>query len=405
LKELAITDPVFPIVICSIADHLNHKYRSPMYSSFQSPITNHQSPMNPSPLAEYHRTQGATLAEYHGAIGPSRFTDAAAENRAVRTASGLFDFSFRAKFRLKGRDHAKLLQRLVSNDVKKLTPGQGTYATLLNAQGHIVVDLRLYCAEECFLVDTDADLREKAMQSFRRYIIADQVEIEPLDLYALAFQGPRARGLLEKTLHIDLPAMQEYDHFASNYAGFPIRVVRASSTGEEGFEVWVNAKGMEAIWGAACGQAPTYDMLPCGSEALESLRIEAGIPRYGTELGEDVIPLEAGLWNALSFNKGCYIGQEIVERARSRGHVNWKLMGLIANADEAPQPGEKAVIEGREVAEVTSSCVSPTLGKPIALAYVRREFSEPGAKLTLATGVTAEVATLPFIPLAMASPL
>ena len=353
--------------------------------------------MTNSPLNNYHVSQGATLAEYHGATVPSRFTDPVAENRAVRAASGLFDFSFRGKFRMKGRDHAKLLQRLVSNDVKKLTPGQGTYATLLNAQGHIVVDLRLYCAEDSFFVDVEADLRDKAIQSFRKFIIADQVELEPLELYALAFQGPRSKGLLEKTLHIDLPAMNEYDHFAANYAGFPIRVVRATSTGEEGYEVWVSAAGMEAVWGAACGQAPTYEMLACGVEAMESLRIEAGIPRYGSELGEDVIPLEAGLLNALSFNKGCYIGQEIVERARSRGHVNWKLMGLIASAGERLPPGEKAVVEGREVAEVTSSCTSPTLGKTIALAYVRREFSEPGAKLTLLSGVAAEVAALPFI--------
>ena len=353
--------------------------------------------MTTSPLAEYHVSQGATLGEYHGAMVPARFSVPAAENHAVRTASGLFDFSFRAKFRMKGRDHARFLQRLVSNDVKKLASGQGTYATLLNAQGHIVVDMRLYCAEDGFLVDVDADLREKAIQSFRRYIIADQVEIEPLDFCGLAFQGPRARGLLEKTLHIDLPAMQEFDHFGSNYAGFPIRVVRATSTAEEGYEVWMNAAGMEAVWGAACGQAPTYNMLPCGWEALETLRIEAGIPRYGTELGEDVIPLEAGLWNALSFNKGCYIGQEIVERTRSRGHVNWKLVGLIANAPPPPKPGEKALVEGREVAEVTSSCVSPSLGKAIALAYVRRESSEPGAKITLASGITAEVSALPFI--------
>ncbi len=349
-----------------------------------------------SPLADYHASQGATLAEYHGAIVPARFTDPAAEHRAVRDASGLFDFSFRAKFRMKGRDHARFLQRLVSNNVKKLTPGQGTYATLLNAQGHILVDLRLHCAEDSFLVDTDADLRDKAIQIFRRYIVADQVEIEPLNLFTLAFQGPSALHLLEKTLHIDLPAMQEFDHFAANYAGFPIRVVRASSTGEEGYEVWVGAQGMEAVWGAACGQAPTYGTLPCGWEALESLRIEAGIPRYGQELGEDVIPLEAGLLNALSFNKGCYIGQEIVERARSRGHVNWKLMGLVMESGPPPQPGEKVVVEGREVAEITSSCVSPTLGKAIALAYVRREVSEPGAKITFASGVEAEVAALPF---------
>ena len=352
--------------------------------------------MKTSPLADYHASQGAKLAEYHGALVPSRFTDPAAEHRGVRAASGLFDFSFRAMFRMKGRDHARLLQRLLSNDVKKLVPGEGTYATLLNAQGHIVVDLRAYCGEDSFLIDTAADLRDKAMESLSRYIIADQVNIEPLDLYALAFQGPQSRPLLEKTLHIDIPAMPESNHFASNYAGFPARVIRASSTGEEGYEVWTNAPGMEAVWGAACGQAPTYDMLPCGTEALESLRIEAGIPRYGQELGEDVIPLEAGLLNALSFTKGCYIGQEIVERARSRGHVNWKLMGLVVDAPQPPQAGEKVAVEGRDVAEVTSSCVSPTLGKTIALAYLRREFSEPGTRLTFASGITAEVAALPF---------
>ncbi len=357
-----------------------------------------------SPLADYHASQGATLGEYHGAIVPVRFTDPAAEHQAVRKSSGLFDFSFRARFLMKGRDHARFLQRMVSNDVKRLAPGQGTYATLLNAQGHILVDLRLLCGEDCFFVDTEADLRDKALQGLRRYVIADKVEFEPLAQCALAFQGPRARSLLEKTLHTDIPTMQEYDHFASNYAGFPIRIVRASSTGEEGFEVWIGAQGLPPLWGAACGQAPTYDMLPCGTQALESLRIEAGIPRYGQELAEDTLPLEAGLWNALSFNKGCYVGQEIVERARSRGHVNWKLMGLVVISPQPPQPGSKLVSEGREVGEVTSSCVSPTLGKTLALAYLRHEVSQPGTHLTLASGVPALVSALPFYQRAVTAP-
>jgi folate-binding protein YgfZ len=198
--------------------------------------------------------------------------------------------------------------------------------------------------------------------------------------------------------------MQEFDHLASNYAGFPIRVVCASSTGEEGYEVWVGAGGMEAIWGAACGQAPTYDMLLCGSQALETLRIEAGIPRYGQELAEDTIPLEAGLSNALSFTKGCYLGQEIVERARSRGHVNWQLMGLIVDASVPPQPGEKLTSAGKEMGEVTSACVSPTLGKTLAMAYLRREVSEPGTKLAFASGVATEVTTLPFYQRASTAP-
>ncbi|MGO8733638.1 MAG: aminomethyltransferase family protein [Terriglobia bacterium] len=347
-------------------------------------------------LADYHLSQGATLGEYHGALVPVCFTQPVAEHKAVREASGLSDFSFRGKFAMKGRDHVKFLHRMVSNDIKRLAPGQGTYATLLNPQGHILVDMRLYCAGDRFFVDTDADLRDKALLGLQRYVIGDQVEFEPLDLYVLAFQGPRSRPLLEKTLHVDLPAMQEFDHFATNYAGYPVRVVCASSTGEEGYEVWAGAKGLLAVWGAACGQAPTYGMLPCGTQALETLRIEAGIPRYGQELGEDTIPNEAGLWNALSFTKGCYVGQEIVERARSRGHVNWKLTGLVVESAVPPPPGEKLVREGREIGEVTSSCVSPTLLKTIALAYLRHEVSEPGTKLEFPSGAAAEVVALPF---------
>ena len=349
-----------------------------------------------SPLASYHAAQGATLTEYHGGLVPARFTEAHAEHRAVRHAAGLFDFSFRAKFTVSGVDRARFLHGMVSNDVKKLTPGAGTYATLLNAQGHILADLRIYCTEDRFVVDTDADLRDKTMQLLRRYIIADKVTLEPLTLWALAFQGPRARPLLEKTLHINLPAMEEFGHFATNYAGFPVRVVRASSTGEEGYEVWMAEKAMMAVWGAACGQAPTYEMLPCGSEALESLRIEVGIPRYGTDLADDTLLLEAGLLNAVSFTKGCYIGQEIVERSRSRGHVNWKLVGVVMEAPAPPAPGTKLISEGKEAGEVTSSCVSPSLGKVVALAYVRREFAEAGTKLVLASGVPAEVVALPF---------
>jgi glycine cleavage system T protein len=349
-----------------------------------------------SPLADYHVSQGVTLGEYHGAVVPARFTDCVAEHQAVRQASGLFDFSFRAKFLVRGRDHALFLHRMVSNDVKKLSPGQGTYAVFLTPQGHILADLLLYCAEDCFLIDTDADLREKAVTGLARYVVADKVEMEPLELYTVAFQGPRARQLLEKTLHIELPGMQELDHFSTNYAGHSVRVARATSTGEEGYEVWVGARGMAAIWGAACGQAPTYGTLPCGFEALESLRIEAGIPRYGQELAEDTLPLEADLFRALSFTKGCYVGQEIVERARSRGHVNWKLVGLVVDSPLPPRSGAKLTSEGKEIGEVTSACVSPTLGKTLALAYVRREVSDPGAKLNFPSGVTAEVASLPF---------
>src|SRR5574340_726916 len=162
-----------------------------------------------SPLADYHVSQGATLAEYHGALVPSQFTNPIQEHLAVRAASGVFDFSFRAKFALTGRDAAKFLHRIVSNDIKCLSAGEGTYAALLNPQGQILADLRVYATQDRLLVDTDADLRSKATETLRRYIIGDQVQVDPLDTCALAFEGPKATGLLEKTLHEDLPAMKD----------------------------------------------------------------------------------------------------------------------------------------------------------------------------------------------------
>jgi glycine cleavage system T protein len=337
-----------------------------------------------SPLADYHVSQGATLGEYHGVVVPARFSDPRAEHAAVRAASGLFDFSFRAKIAVKGEDRARFLQGMVSNDVLELPPGRGRRALLLNSHGQILADLCVYAEAERFLLDTDADLRGKVIETLERYIIMDDVRLEPLELYALAFQGPRARPLLEKSLHVDLPEMSEYDHLRTNYAGHPVRVVRRTSTGEEGYEVWIGPKALSPLWGAACGQAPTYDTLPCGAEALETLRIEAGISAYGAELAEDTLPLEAGALDAVSFTKGCYLGQEIVERARSRGHVNWKLVGVFIASERAPEPGTKLLADSKEVGEITSACASPTLGRVIALAYVRREAAEPGTNCKLA---------------------
>jgi glycine cleavage system T protein len=356
-----------------------------------------------SPLADHHASQRATLGTYHGATVPARFTDPASEHLTVRNATGIFDFSFRAHFAVTGDDRARFLQRIISNDVKSLAPGQGTYATLLTAQGHILADFQVFAGEDRFMLATDADLAEKLAKGLGRYIIADRVKIERMELFAIAFQGPQSRPLVSKTLHVDIPDLAEYGHFGTNYAGFPVRVVRASSTGEEGYEVWVGAKGMMGVWGAACGQAPTYGTLPCGFEALESLRIEAGIPRYGAELDEETMIHEAGLLNAVSFTKGCYVGQEIVERTRTRGHVNWRLVGLIVESPTPASPGEKLLAGGQEVGEVTSSCISPTLAKTIALGYLRREAAEPGTRISLASGASASVTALPFYSTTSAS--
>lgn len=357
-----------------------------------------------SPLAGHHRAHRIVLADYHGAVVPLRYSDRVKEHQAVRQGAGVFDFSFRTQFALTGEDRVRFLHRIVSNDIKKLVPGQGTYATLLNAQGHILTDFRVYCTTDRLMIDTDADLREKTMQSLQRYIIGDRVQIVPVDFFALAVQGPKSREFVERLFPSSSSLKTEYDHVEANYSASPVRAIRATSTGEEGFEIWAESEAIIGIWDSICAASSPDWPTPCGTEALESLRIEAGIPRYGPDMGEDTIPLEAGLLNALSFNKGCYIGQEIVERARSRGHVNWKLTGLFVEAPQPPLQGEKLLSAGKEIGEVTSACVSPTLGKTIALAYLRREVSEPGTQLAFASGVGATVTALPFYSRPSSSP-
>lgn len=357
-----------------------------------------------SPLETIYAQDGFPLVEYHGALVPGRFSDPVVEHGAVRKTAGIFDFSFRARFTAKGSDRIRFLQGMVSNDLKKLEPGQGVYATMLDAKGHILFDTRIYCAPDSFILETDADLAEKAIQSLNRYNVGGRVPLEPAALWTISFQGPASRQLAGTCLQIELPPMNEYAFITTALAGRPAYIAHASSTGEEGYEVWTGPETISVLWEQAMTKAAQFGALRCGVEALETLRIEAAIPRYGQELAEDTLPLEAGVLNALSFTKGCYIGQEIVERARSRGHVNWKLVGLFVNSSQVPTVGEKLLAGDKEIGEITSACVSPSLGRTIALAYVRREFQEPATQLILRSGSAAEVARLPFYPPAASQP-
>ncbi|MGH9397932.1 MAG: aminomethyltransferase family protein, partial [Terriglobia bacterium] len=295
-----------------------------------------------------------------------------------------------------GSDRVRFLHNMVTNDVKGLTPGRGVYATILDLRGHILADLHIYCDEDRFLLETHADLIEKILATLGRYNIGGRVPLAHLSLAALSLQGPAAEPILRGLLHAELPGPEEFRHVTLNYAGEDLRVIRAGLTGEEGFELWTPASAAQTLRENLLAAGSSNGLIPCGWAALETLRIEAGIAAYGAELAEDTLPLEANLLNALSFTKGCYIGQEIVERARSRGHVNWKLAGLFVDSPQPPAAGEKLLREGKPLGEITSACVSPTLSRTIAMAYLRREVSEPGNMLELASGGKAEVTALPF---------
>ena len=200
-------------------------------------------------------------------------------------------------------------------------------------------------------------------------------------------------------LGVELPE-KEHDFTACDFGGATLLIIRSEITGEIGYDLVVQTGALVRLWEALFEKGRTMGVRPIGLRALDTLRIEAGIPRYGIDMDEETIPLEARLENkAISYTKGCYVGQEVVARATYRGHVNWLLSGLKSEGETVPLKGDKIFSDDREVGHVTSAILSPTLHRPIALAYLRREVSEAGTLLTLrveSQAIPVKVVTLPF---------
>jgi len=300
----------------------------------------------------------------------------------LRRAAAWLDVSDRGRIVARGRDRARLLHNLTSNEVKNMQPGEGCYAFLLNPQGRIQADLTLFCFPEHFLIDTEPELREKVLQHVRRYIIADQVELEDVTAGTgcLAVEGPRAQALLS-ALGAPVPAAA-YAHQSWNGA----TVAAVSLTGQPGFRLYGDAARREEI----IAQLTAAGAVPALEADARIVRIENGRPRYGEDIRETSLPQETQQMHGVSFTKGCYLGQEIVERIRAQGHVNKKLVRLRIAVSEPPAAGSRLSVHGAEAGEITSSVRSPESGEAIALAYVRANFTEPGTELD-AGGAIARV--------------
>lgn len=351
-----------------------------------------------SPLTAWHTAHGAALIDDRGIRLPERFTNVEQEYRAVHHTAGIIDLSFRVQLAMSGEDRVSFLQGMVSNDVGSLQPGQGCPATLLTEHGRIVADLRVYALKDRFLLDLDARIKDKTVAALERFIIADDVELEALGQATLAVLGPLAPGLLTAA-GVSLSLTDAGQHTEVRLAETPVRIVRVPETGLNGYELLLPRPRAEAVWQALVRAGQPLGACPVGLHALNILRIEAGIPWYGLDMDEDRIVLEVGLEHTISFNKGCYLGQEVVERASARGRVNRKLSGLLVRGAVPPQSGDKLFHDTREVGWITSAVISPCLGRPIALGYVRREHLEPGTQLRIDTNGTpmiAEVVVLPF---------
>ena len=364
--------------------------------------------MKTTPLYPIHEQLGATFAEKHLDWNiPTQFTDAISEHLAVRNNVGITDVSYRGRHRLTGEDRAKFLHRIISNDVESLTTGQGTYAMLLTHRGKIIADLNITVLEDTISIDTASENTESLFNELDKYIIADDVELSDVtaETGAIAVHGPKSADLVQSVLGLNgLAALPERHNCVREADGdfkHTIVCVRTDSTGEIGWTLYTAAEALISLWETLMAEGVRFNVQPIGWNALESLRIEAGVPRYGTELTDVVIPLEAELEHAIDFEKGCYIGQEIVARMKYRGHPNRLLRGL--EVDGKPirklQPNAKVFDGDKEVGWVTSSTFAPTLAKEIALGYVRIAVTEAGSRVQVETSdgrVDATVVRLPF---------
>ena len=293
--------------------------------------------------------------------------------RALREHAAWLDLSGRGKIRATGQDRARLLHAMTTQQVEQMKPGDGAYAFFLNAQGRILGDVNLFCFEDHFLLDTEPETRQKLLDHLDRYIIADDVTLEDLTegMATIAVEGPKAASVLQK-LGAPIPEAS----YATRVWGDRV-IARVSSTGSEGFFVFLPAGGKPEFEAQLAG-------LPEASAADARLvRIEHGHPRYGEEITERYLVQETGQTHAVSFTKGCYLGQEIVERVRTRAQIHRVLRRLEIDALEPPAAGTKLTSGGAGAAEIASAAFSPALAKVVALAYVRVQFAEPGTELQL----------------------
>ena len=365
-----------------------------------------------TPLYHVHEQLGATFAEKHqGWNVVARYTDPISEHHAVRNSVGIADVSYRGRHQLTGDDRAKFLHRIISNDVESLSTGQGTYATLLTHRGKIIADLNVYVLEEIITIDTAPETTENVFTELDKYIIADDVELSDVtaETGAIAVHGPKSSELVQSVLGLsDVANLQERQNCVREADALfknAIFCVRTDTTGEIGYTLYTAATELEPLWKTLMAEGTPFNVQPIGWNALESLRIEAGIPRYGTELTDAVIPLEAELEHAIDFEKGCYIGQEIVARMKYRGHPNRLLRGIEIDGSPTAQdncklqPNAPVFNSDKEVGWVTSTTFAPTLAKEIALGYVRIAVTEPGSRVQIETSdgrINATVVQLPF---------
>jgi folate-binding protein YgfZ len=351
----------------------------------------------PTPLYDVARSHGAVFQEWFSWLVARDFGDPGAEYRATRTGVGLFDVSYVGKLRVTGRDRVRFLHNMLSNDIRNLATGSGCQAVLLTHQGRMESDVFVYADDAAIWLECPPAGTLRVLDTLRKYVVSDQVEIEDrtADLAILSCQGLEARLRLREITGSVVEDSSELGHRVPGEPASVQRIVRRDRTGCGGFDLWVPAAESPAVW---CRLAATPGIFPAGHDALNVLRTEAGIPWYGVDMRETNLPMEFALDRAVSLNKGCYRGQEIVARVTHRGHLDRRLGGIVVDSEEVPSEGTAVFADGSKVGEVSSAVFSPRLRKPLALAVLRLSVLSPGTTVELKISSGSRSGTVMALP-------
>jgi folate-binding protein YgfZ len=358
--------------------------------------------MVPLLLHEIHLAAGACFVEVNGQEAVAHYGDWLAEYQALRQAAAVLDLSFRGRLCLVGADAQKFLNGQVTNNVKDLKAGAGCYAALVSAKGKMESDLNIYRLENEMLLDFEPGLAARVTQRLEKFIIAEDAQVIDVapDYGLLSVQGPEAAALLAGWAP-GLAVPREAMAVAKTAGGVPgeIYVTHQARAGLPGFDLFVPAAAMRETAGGLQALGARWG----GWEALETARVEAGVPRFGADMDETNLAPEAVEARAISYSKGCYIGQEVIARIRTYGQVAKALRGLRLGGEvkELPAKGAKIFSGEKDAGYVTSAVRSPRMGGVIALSYVRREANQLGAALLVETPggrIPAQIVELPFQP-------
>jgi folate-binding protein YgfZ len=334
------------------------------------------------------------MGEWFGCSLPNEFTDWRSEYGFARNSVALIDKNYRAYLSLTGPDRVRYLNAVLTNNIKDLRAGQGNVSLLLNPHGHILAEIETYALPDSLFCVSYAMIRARLVEVIEKYIIMDDVTLaDQTDRFAtLALEGPSAAGVVREVFSVDIAILDELSFCDGSVSSIPCRIVKRSPGGVAGAEFVVERDKATSLWQILLEAVRKHGGGPMGYKALSALRLEMGVPWFGYDFGEKQIPHEAGLQDShISYTKGCYTGQEIVERVRSRGHVNKQRVELIFTGESVPEPGAPLTMDGKEVGYITRAAQVLEPQRTIGMGYVRKEGSALGITLEWAGG-TATVA-------------